>query len=145
VQPYFSRIDAALVPRRFWQLTLGCGGLLALAPLAGFVFPQPFLWLLGPNSGHLRFEVGLLLLAGAVGSGVGLVSTLSLARRWIFADAIFWIAPLTVGFQAVAVALGDVSQPAGAITVMIAGNTGGLLAYLGLAVRGQRRAAPTSP
>lgn len=144
VQPYFSRIDARLVPRRFWQLTLGCGGVLALAPLTGFVWPEPFLWLLGPNYGHLRLEVGLLLLAGSIGTAVGLVSTLSLSRHWIFSDAIFWVAPLTVGFQVLAIWSCDVTQPAGAITVMVAGNTGSLIAYLALAMRGQRRSAASS-
>lgn len=144
VQPYFSRIDARLVPRRFWQLTLGCGGVLALAPLTGFVWPEPFLWLLGPNYGHLRLEVGLLLLAGSIGTAVGLVSTLSISRHWIFSDAIFWVAPLTLGFQVLAIGSCDVTQPAGAITVMVAGNTGSLVAYLALAMRGQRRAAASS-
>jgi len=145
VQPYFSRLGPAMVSRRFWQLTLAGMAALAMAPLFGFLLPAPFLWLLGPNYGHLRIEVGLLLLAGAIGASVGLVSTLSLSRRWIFADAILWIAPLTVGFQAVVVAWGDVSSPSGAIGVMIAGNTGSLIAYLMLAVRGQRRTVLSSP
>jgi O-antigen/teichoic acid export membrane protein len=144
VQPYFSRIDARLVPRRFWQLTLGCGGVLALAPLIGFVWPEPFLWLLGSNYGHLRLEVGLLLLAGSIGTAVGLVSTLSLSRHWIFSDAILWVAPLTVGFQVLAIGSFDVTQPAGAITVVVAGNTGSLVAYLALAMRGQRKVAASS-
>ena len=139
VQPYFSRISSGLVSRRFWQIVLGGGGVLALAPAVGFIFPAPFLWLLGPHYQHLRLEVGLFLLAGAVGAAVGLVSTLSVARRWIFADAIIWIAALTVGLQVAAVTLGNVTQPAGAIAVMIAGNTGSLIAYLVLALRGQRR------
>jgi hypothetical protein len=144
VQPYFSRIDERLVPRRFWQLTLGSGGVLALAPLIGFVWPEPFLWLLGLNYGHLRLEVGLLLLAGSIGTAVGLVSTLSLSRHWIFSDAILWVAPLTVGFQVLAIGSFDVTQPAGAITVVVAGNTGSLVAYLALAMRGQRKVAASS-
>jgi len=139
VQPYFSQIAPGLVRRRFRQITVAGFAVLALAPLMGFFVPAPFLWLLGPNYGHLRLEVGLLLVAGALGAAVGLVSTLSLSRRWVFADAILWIAPLTVGFQAAAVALGDLSQPSGAITVMIAGNAGSLVAYLALARRGARR------
>jgi O-antigen/teichoic acid export membrane protein len=145
VQPYFARIDARLVRRRFWQLTLGCGGVLATVPLVGFLLPEPFLWLLGPNYDHLRWEVGLLLLAGSVGTAVGLVATLTLSRRWIVADAILWVAPFTVGLQAATLAWVDVTQPAGAISVMIAGNTGSLIAYLILAWRGQRRAEVSLP
>lgn len=145
VQPYFARIGPGLVKRRFWQITLGGCAVLALAPLVGFLVPAPFLWLLGPHYHHLQLEVGLFLLAGAIGAAVGLISTLSIARRWIFGDAIIWIALLTVGFQAAAIALGKVTQPAGAIFVMIAGNTGSLIAYLALAVRGQRRDALSPP
>lgn len=145
VQPYFSRIEPRLVPRRFWQITVVGLAVLTSAPLVGYLFPTPFLWLLGPHYAHLRLEVGLFLLAGAMGAGVGLVSTLMIARRWIFADAIIWIALLTVGFQAAVIALGNITHPAGAIAVMIAGNTGSLIAYLALAVRGQRRDARSSP
>lgn len=145
VQPYFSRIESRLVPRRFWQITVVGLAVLTSAPLVGYLFPTPFLWLLGPHYAHLRLEVGLFLLAGAMGAGVGLVSTLMIARRWIFADAIIWIALLTVGFQAAVIAFGNITHPAGAIAVMIAGNTGSLIAYLALAVRGQRRDARSSP
>ncbi len=138
VQPYFARIESRLVVRRFWQIT-GAGFLtLACAPLAGWVLPEPFLWLLGPSYSHLRTEVALLLLGGSLGAAVGLVSTLLLARRWVFADAIVWIGLLTVGFQVLAVAFGDVSRPSGALGVMIWGNFGSLIAYLILAIRGQR-------
>ena len=138
IQPYFARIAPALVARRFWQITLAGGAILALAPLVGFLLPGPFLWLLGPRYAHLRVEVGLLLLANAIGCGAGLVSTLSLARLWVFDDAILWIALLTVGSQVVAICVHDVSCPAGAFAVMIWGNSGSLIAYLFLAVRGQR-------
>ncbi len=136
VQPYFARIEKPIVRRRFWQI-LAIGGLgLAVAPMIGFLWPRPFLWLLGPKYGHLGIEVGLLLLSGALGVLTGLVATLSTARKWIYADAIVWIAVLTVGLQAVAIALYDVSLPAGSITVMIWGNIGSLIAYLCLARRG---------
>ena len=145
IQPYFARIAPTLAARRFWQIAVAGGAILSLAPIAGFVLPEPFLWLLGPHYAHLRVEVGLLLLANSIGCGVALVSTLSLARRWVFDDAILWIALLTVGFQTIAVAVHDVSRPAGAFAVMIWGNSGSLLAYLILAVRGQRSMAQTQP
>jgi len=139
VQPYFASIESRLVVRRFWQIT-GAGFLtLACAPLAGWVLPEPFLWLLGPSYSHLRAEVALLLLGGSLGAAVGLVSTLLFARRWVFTDAIVWIGLLTGGFQVLAVAFGDVSRPSGALGVMICGNAGSLIAYVILAVRGQRK------
>lgn len=138
VQPYFSKIEKPIVRRRFWQI-LAVGGVgLTAAPLIGFLWPRPFLWLLGPKYGHLGIEVGLLLLAGALGVLTGLVATLSSARKWVYADAIVWIAVLTVGLQAIAIAVHNVSLPAGSIAVMIWGNIGSLIAYLWLARRGLR-------
>jgi len=139
VQPYFARIGASLVRRRFWQLTLAGVGILALAPAAGFLWPDPFLWLLGPHYGHLSSEVGLFLLAGATGTAASLVSTLILARRWLVADAILLIAPCTLGAQACTATLVDVATPAGAVAVTLAGNAGSLLAHVLIAVRGARR------
>lgn len=139
VLPYFSRIDRKLVPRRFWQLTLAGGMVLALVPLTGFLWPALFLWLLGPNYTYLRLEVGLLLLASAIGAGNALIATLSLARNWVFDDAIIWIAGLGIGLQLAAAAVLDIGRPAGAISLTIAGNFGIGLAYLALAMRGRRR------
>jgi len=84
VEPYIARRNRG----RLLSSYLGFAGLGALccAPvtLLAFVFPRPFLWLLGPNYQGLQNLVGWVVLAACVNYLAGLIWVMNRARKWIF-------------------------------------------------------------
>lgn len=145
VQPYFARLGADLVLRRWVQVMTGGVACLALVAIAGFLFPEPFLWLLGPKYGSLSQEIGWMLAASVLGVGQALVSNLSAARKWVYDDAILWYAGFSLLGVGIGALLNDVSTPLGGLRMVVAMNVGGLVAYLLLAARGLRGAACDLP
>jgi len=84
LEPYFAKLQAARV-KRTYLLTLG------LVTAAGtlfttfaFLFPEVFLWVLGPKYSQLRLEVGLVILSSAISYVSGCLWVINSARRFVY-------------------------------------------------------------
>jgi O-antigen/teichoic acid export membrane protein len=84
VTPYFAKLDFSVVPARLRMLLLAMGTLLLSVSLVTYVWPDPLLFLLGNDYGHLGFEVFLVVvLALTRVCNVQIVSVRN-ARNYIF-------------------------------------------------------------
>jgi O-antigen/teichoic acid export membrane protein len=84
LEPYVARLPAVLLRRRYAQI-LGAAVLLAVViGAAGFAFPGPLLWLLGPKYVGLERETSWMVLTACISYVSGVMWTMHAARRWVF-------------------------------------------------------------
>jgi len=99
IEPFFARLPPARLKRTFLlsvAIIAICGsGFAALALL----FPEAFLWLLGPHYSQLRIEVGLMILASVIYYIGGFIWVVNASRRFVFWWNTFGIIPFTVLVQ----------------------------------------------
>jgi O-antigen/teichoic acid export membrane protein len=139
VQPYFARISVSDVASRLAVVLALAACALGAISAVGFLFPEPFVWLLGFRYEHLDAEVGVTLAGACAGAYGGLLYSVIMARKWIFWDTILWIAGLSLGMQGLLLAIVDVSTARGAMVVLLWGNVGIVTAYAVVCARGLAR------
>jgi hypothetical protein len=84
VEPFFAKLPAARL-KRTYILAIASIALCASAFSAfAFLFPQVFLWILGPNYSTLSFEVGLIVLSSAIRYVSGFMWVIHSARRFVY-------------------------------------------------------------
>lgn len=110
VQPYISRVSRTLLLRRYLQIvgatSLFCFGLTAF----GWVFPQVFLWFLGPNYSGLVLEAKLTLVTGCINAMGGVLFAMHAARSWLFWWSPFVYIPVMLITQVVCIMNMDLSD-----------------------------------
>ncbi len=116
VVPRFARCqDPTTLRRRYWQVAsafgLAFGGMVALSA----AFPQPLLWVLGPQYANLRHEVWLMMMNAAMTAFLGTLYALNFNKAWI-APAIVSI-PLDIATQIVLISIFDISTVRGVLTI----------------------------
>jgi O-antigen/teichoic acid export membrane protein len=84
LEPYFARLPARLLARRYAQAIAGAVLLASTIAMVGFMFPRPLLWLLGAKYAGLEKETGWVVLTACIGYLSGVMWTIHAARRWIF-------------------------------------------------------------
>jgi len=67
-------------------------GVVCLAPLMGWLFHKPLLWLLGPGYQDLKVELFLYLLMASLRFGCVTLWQMNAARNWIF----WWLSPAAI-------------------------------------------------
>lgn len=93
IEPFMARLPKERVLRSFLIVLAAASAISAVICLAGFFEPRLFLLLLGARYASLQRETGWLVLASCIGYLVGVVWTMTAARRWIF-----WISSwVTIG------------------------------------------------
>lgn len=84
VEPYFARLPKKDLKSHYLMAMAGasaCGaGIVAVA----LVWPELFLWVLGPKYAGLRTEVVLVMVLGAIGLAGGVMASINNARRFIY-------------------------------------------------------------
>jgi O-antigen/teichoic acid export membrane protein len=84
VEPFFARLPVARL-KRTYLLTVPAIAVCAAAFAAlAFLFPEIFLWILGPKYSHLRVEVGLVILASSIRYVSGFMWIIHSARRFVY-------------------------------------------------------------
>jgi hypothetical protein len=84
VEPFFARLQATRL-KRTYLLAVTIVALCAAAFSAlAFLFPEVFLWILGPHYRQLRVEVGLVILASAIRYVSGFLWVIHSARRFVY-------------------------------------------------------------
>jgi len=82
--PRFARCqDPNRLPRLYLLLSGGAALLLALLTLMAWLFPSPFLWLLGAKYNGLKSECALVVAAGCVSQIGGIMWNLNSCKAWI--------------------------------------------------------------
>ena len=84
VEPFFARLQAGRL-KRTYVLTLAIVVVASSVFSAiAFLFPEIFLWVLGPKYKELRIEVGLVILGSAIRYVGGFLWVVHSARRFVY-------------------------------------------------------------
>ena len=84
VEPYFARLPRARLKTDYLAAIALVSGFGFGVALLARIFPETFLWVLGPKYAHLRFEVFQVMLAGAIGFFNGLMASMNGSRRFVY-------------------------------------------------------------
>jgi O-antigen/teichoic acid export membrane protein len=110
IAPRFARTQDVDRLAQLYRLLLGLS-VLVLVPLAlaSWVFPRPFLWLLGEKYAGLESECGWVVTTGCIGQILGVMWALNTSKAWIRFQSIGFI-PVILLAQCVAAVLLDLRQ-----------------------------------
>jgi O-antigen/teichoic acid export membrane protein len=99
VEPFFAKLAAGRL-KRVYLVSVFLATLCAAASSAlAFLFPEIFLWILGPQYSNFRFEVGLLILASSIRYVSGFMWVIHSARRFVYWWNNFFNIGLTLAVQ----------------------------------------------
>lgn len=114
---------------------------LALAPvaIASWLFPHPFLWLLGSKYAGLEAECGWVVTTGCLGQFLGVMWALNLSKAWIRFQSVGFI-PAILVCQCIAAALLDLRQFHDVLIFALASAVAPLPLYIADALSGLREA-----
>jgi hypothetical protein len=136
VEPFFARLPAARLKRTYLLavtlIAVCASGFAALA----FLFPEIFLWILGPNYRQLHFEVGLVILASVIQYTGGFIWVVNSSRRFVYWWNNFMIIALTLLVQGAFIWKFDLSSIRNVLTLNIASTSVSLLMAVACAVYG---------
>jgi hypothetical protein len=84
IEPYMARVNRDNLLRTYLGFVLLAS--IACAPLVwiSFVWPQSFLWLLGPKYSELGGLLGWVILSGCINYVAGLMWIMNRSRKWVF-------------------------------------------------------------
>jgi O-antigen/teichoic acid export membrane protein len=143
VEPYFAKLPKDRLKSHYLLAVVAavaCGaGVVALA----CIFPDVFLWVLGPKYAGLRTELVLVILAGAIGLVGGVISSVNGSRRFTFYKFVLADTILTLIVQIVCIWKMDLSTVRAVLWINIATLLptffiGIMAAFYGLAKGGRR-------
>jgi O-antigen/teichoic acid export membrane protein len=84
VEPYFAKLPEQRVKSNYGAAlllgSLGCGAITVLA----WIWPEFFLWVLGPQYRQLRLEVLLVIASGSFNTVAALIFCINSARRFVY-------------------------------------------------------------
>jgi hypothetical protein len=84
VEPFFAKLQEARLKRTYLlSVALVATGGVVYSALA-FLFPEVFLWVLGPQYRHLRLEVSLVVLSSTIQYVSGFMWVIHTARRFVY-------------------------------------------------------------
>jgi O-antigen/teichoic acid export membrane protein len=143
VEPYFARLPKKDLKSHYLMAMAGasaCGaGIVAIAR----IWPELFLWVLGPKYAGLRTEVVLVMSLGAIGLVGGVMASINNARRFIYYSFVLTDNVLTLILQVLFIWKVDLSTVRAVLWFGIASSLptfaiGILAAFYGFAKGGRR-------
>lgn len=84
IEPFFAKLPAARFKRIYVGGVLATACFVSFASALAFLFPEVFLWILGPKYQNLRIEVGLAILGSAIRFLNGFMWTVNSSRRFVY-------------------------------------------------------------
>jgi O-antigen/teichoic acid export membrane protein len=84
VEPFFAKLPIGRLKRLYGAGVLAVGGFAFLASAFAFLFPEAFLWILGPKYQDLRIEVGLAIVGSSIRFLNGFMWTVNSSRRFVY-------------------------------------------------------------
>jgi O-antigen/teichoic acid export membrane protein len=119
-----------------FQSAAGLGGFCGMLILLAFVFPAPFVWVLGSSYNHLSNEIGLYFIYSSIGAFTMLVWEFARSKMWV--TYIWTIPPTTVLVQCLLFLFLDVTTISGALKFMIGSSLVTLIIAGLMALQGVR-------
>ena len=84
VEPRVARLERSRLPGVYFRL-IGAGVLFCVpVTLFGFLFPTPYVWILGSKYAELTNVIGIVVLTACVMYMANLIWIVNRARRWLF-------------------------------------------------------------
>lgn len=109
VEPYIAKVARQNLAKRYFQI-LGAALVISISlSIISFLFPQPFLWVLGPKYHHLQAEIGWMVSGSCLSYIGGVMWTMHSARKWIYWWGSFLYIILLMATQIICVAVMDLS------------------------------------
>jgi O-antigen/teichoic acid export membrane protein len=122
IAPYIARSAAKGLLKKYMFISVSAVFICSLFVLTAYVFPQPFLFLLGEKYSYLGNELVLMLTTAGLGVVTGIVWEMNESRKWIYSwDPMIMISG-TIGVQLVAVFFFDLSNLRNVLLLSIATN-----------------------
>jgi len=84
IAPYIARLPREQVLKRYIQIAGFALLIASLMCVVAFLFPQPLLWLLGPQYQNLSKEIGWAVAGSCVGYVSSVLLVMHNARKWIY-------------------------------------------------------------
>lgn len=84
IEPRIARLSREKLLRTYLLMILLSSAAGALIVAFSFVYPEPFVWLIGPRYRHLSSDIGWVVLTGCFSYAANLIWIMNRARRWIF-------------------------------------------------------------
>lgn len=84
VVPYLARQPGENLERKYLLIIAGATVIAAVITLIAFVFPEPFLWIMGDKYFHLDREIGLLVLNSAIIFLNVVMWDMNCSRKWLW-------------------------------------------------------------
>jgi O-antigen/teichoic acid export membrane protein len=84
ISPYIAKLTRANLARRYLKIVGTATIISTFLALSAFLFPDSFLWVLGPKYQNLRHEVSWLVAVSCLNYVGGVMWTIHSARKWIY-------------------------------------------------------------
>lgn len=84
IEPYFAKLPKAHLKRNYMAAMAVLGGIGGSVVLLAWLFPGPFLWVLGPKYAGLRYELLLVMIASSLSYVGGTMAIIHNARKFVY-------------------------------------------------------------
>lgn len=84
IEPFFAKLRASHLKRIYLATIFLFAVGLAFFSASAFLYPEVFLWLIGPHYRELRVEAGMVVLAASLQFMGGLLHVIHTARRFVY-------------------------------------------------------------
>jgi O-antigen/teichoic acid export membrane protein len=111
IGPRFAKLPRDELMSKTLAALVAAAALGAILTTAAFVFPTPFLLLLGHSYRSLRIETGWYILGGSVGAVAGVLYAITTARRFVWWLPILVTLPLGLAVEVAAAILIHLNTP----------------------------------
>jgi hypothetical protein len=136
VEPFFAKLPVAKLKRNYLMAVGLIATLAGLCSAFAFLFPEVFLWILGPKYKELRVEVGLVMLTSAISYLNGFIWVINSSRRFVYWWNNLSNIVLILLIQAVFVWKWDLSTVRNVLTVNIVTSVASLLITIACGIYG---------
>jgi O-antigen/teichoic acid export membrane protein len=136
IEPFMARMPKNRVPQSFLTILTIAISICTVICLFGFLTPQIFLWILGPQYANLRQEIGWLLLGSCFSYLCSVIWIMTAARRWIYWSTSWTTIGLIVATQIVFLTQVSINSTLHAILFTTASGAAHLLSMFINAIRG---------
>lgn len=145
IEPYFAKLPRVRLKRNYLVLLSIETAVCLFAVMMARLFPQIFLWVLGPKYSNLRFEL-LLFIAGSSASYLaGLLWAVNASRRFVYWWNSIIVITFTLSVQVMFVWKADLSTMRAVLFLNLIIALGGLSVNLGTAIYGLLRGPRVMP
>ena len=136
VEPFFARLQSSRLKRIYFSSAAAIAAVSTLATLAGFIFPEVFLWILGPHYSNLRIEVGLAIAGSSIRYINGFLWVIHSSRRFVYWWSNLTSIILTILVQAVFIWKFDLSTVRSVLIFNIASAVCGTVVSIACGIYG---------